>query len=136
VSTNGDTNTCLAINGSCVVVNGVGVGGASDERLKDNIVDLNYGLASVMCLKPRTFKFKGDCNKTHIGFVAQEVACVVPEFVVHDTSSDVNSIFGNVTLNDIYRLEMNGYVWSSLLVKAIQEQQCTINILKTCIGIA
>jgi hypothetical protein len=136
VSTNGDTATCLAINGSCVVVNGVGVGGASDERLKDNIVDLNYGLASVMCLKPRTFKFKGDCNKTHIGFVAQEVACVVPEFVVHDTSSDVNSIFGNVTLNDIYRLEMNGYVWSSLLVKAIQEQQCTINTLKSCIGIS
>jgi Chaperone of endosialidase len=136
VSTNGDTATCLAINASCVLVNGVGVGGASDERVKDNIVDLNYGLASVMCLKPRTFKFKGDCNKTHIGFVAQEVACVVPEFVVHDTSSDVNSIFGNVTLNDIYRLEMNGYVWSSLLVKAIQEQQCTINTLKTCIGIA
>jgi hypothetical protein len=136
VSTNGDTATSLALNGSCVLANGVGVGGASDERVKDDIVDLNYGLSSVMCLRPRTFKFKGDCNKTHIGFVAQEVACVVPEFVVHDTSSDVNSIFGNVTLNDIYRLEMNGYVWSSLLVKAIQEQQCTINTLKTCIGIA
>jgi Chaperone of endosialidase len=136
VSTNGDTGTSLALNASCVLANGVGIGGASDERVKDDIVDLNYGLSSVMCLRPRTFKFKGDCSMTHVGFVAQEVLCVLPNFVVHDKLNDTIVKYGNVELSEIYRLELNGYSWASVLTKAIQEQQCTINTLKTCIGIA
>ena len=135
VSTNGDTATSLALNASCVLANGVGIGGASDERVKDDIVDLNYGLSSVMCLRPRTFKFKGDCSKTHIGFVAQEVFCVLPNFVVHDRLDDTTVKYGNIELSEIYRLELNGYTWASVLTKAIQEQQCIINTLKTCIGI-
>ena len=52
----------------------------SDARIKENIEDLEYGIAQLKALKPRRFNFIGQDFST-IGFIAQEVWDVVPEAV-------------------------------------------------------
>ena len=90
------------------------VQGLSDERLKENIKDLDQGLADVLKLKPRKFDWKegeGTGEKNVSGFVAQEAeASGFGEFVdnyKHDTLSDAKS-FGQSGLIPV-------------LTKAIQE---------------
>ena len=82
----------------------------SDERLKENIVDLETGLTEVIALKPRRFDWKGNGNKNVAGFIAQEVETVLPELIgdfLHDDLADAKS----VKIGDMV----------PTLVKAIQE---------------
>ena len=91
----------------------------SDERLKENIKDLETGLTEVMALKPRRFDWKNKANTNVAGFVAQEVETVLPDLIgdfMHDDLEDAKS----VKMGDMI----------PTLVKAIQEQQTQIEILK------
>jgi len=54
---------------------------ASDARIKKDIIDLPYGLATILAVQPRRFAYISD-GKEDIGFVAQELQAVVPEAVV------------------------------------------------------
>lgn len=54
---------------------------SSDERLKENITDMDSGIALVRALRPRRFNFRGDAGNTRRGFIAQEVHQVIPEVV-------------------------------------------------------
>jgi hypothetical protein len=92
----------------------------SDERLKENIVDLETGLSEVMALKPRRFDWKNSDNKNVAGFIAQEVETVLPELIgdfLHDDLADAKSV------------KMGDMV--PTLVKAIQEQQELIKTLES-----
>jgi hypothetical protein len=93
---------------------------ASDARYKENIVDSQYGLATVMALQPRAYNLIGQADKPQIGFIAQEVLNVVPEVV--------DSVHNSVTDEDRYTLSYGNLV--AVLTKAIQEQQAIINDLK------
>jgi hypothetical protein len=56
----------------------------SDQRLKENIRDLDDGLATVMALKPRKFDWKegkGADIKNARGFIAQEFETVFPDMI-------------------------------------------------------
>ena len=56
----------------------------SDQRLKENIVDLDVGLDKIMLLKPRKFDWKtgkGKDIKGDRGFIAQEFEQVFPELI-------------------------------------------------------
>jgi hypothetical protein len=91
----------------------------SDERLKENIVDLETGLSEVMALKPRRFDWKNSDNKNVAGFIAQEVETVLPDLIgdfLHDDLADAKSV------------KMGDMV--PTLVKAIQEQQELIKTLE------
>lgn len=87
----------------------------SDKRLKDDIVDLDYGLAEVLTLRPVSYHLKQDDSKqTHLGFIAQEVESIVPE-IVRQTSD---------------KKHMRSMSYSELipvLIKATQEQQSLID---------
>jgi len=97
--------------------------GLSDERLKENIVDLEIGLSAVMSLKPRRFDWKegeGSGAKNVAGFIAQEVETVLPDLIedfMHDELDDAKS------------LRMGDMI--PTLVKAIQELSAQVEILKT-----
>ena len=52
----------------------------SDRRIKENIVDLEYGLNTVMEMQPRRYNIISDGTNT-IGFIAQELKTIVPEAV-------------------------------------------------------
>jgi hypothetical protein len=91
----------------------------SDERLKENIVDLETGLDEIMALKPRRFDWKDRKEKQIAGFVAQEVEPVLPDLVgdfMHDDLDDAKS----VRMGDMI----------PTLVKAIQELKAEIEELK------
>jgi hypothetical protein len=90
---------------------------ASDARYKENIVDSQYGLSTVMALKPRAYNLINQAETPQIGFIAQEVLEVVPEVVELTHNS--------ITNEDRYTLSYGNLV--AVLTKAIQEQQAIIN---------
>lgn len=87
----------------------------SDARLKTNVKDLASVMDQLMKLEPKTFNYLKSENpdKTHIGFIAQEMEKQFPE-IVGRAGED----------QDTY--VMNYSMLSVLAIKAIQEQQATI----------
>jgi len=86
----------------------------SDARQKKDVVDLRYGLADVMKLRPVSFRWKaaGD-GDVHFGLIAQEVERVVPGVVRHGQS-------------DAEPLGINYSDLVPLLINAVKTQQKTI----------
>jgi hypothetical protein len=96
----------------------------SDQRLKENIRDLDEGLATVMALKPRKFDWKegkGADIKNVRGFIAQEFEQVLPDMIDiwKDSAPEGEEPYKAVNANLI-----------PTLVKAIQEQQALITQLQ------
>ena len=95
----------------------------SDQRLKENIRDLDTGLNAVMSLKPRRFDWKegkGQDKKNAAGFIAQEYQEIFP-----------NSISTFKAGGDgIEYLTMNHEELIPTLVKAIQELKAEVDSLK------
>ncbi|MBO6518385.1 MAG: tail fiber domain-containing protein [Bacteroidia bacterium] len=64
----------------------------SDQRAKQDIEDIPYGLNHLLKLNPSTYKYKGG-NLQSLGFIAQEVLEVVPEVVnVPDNQEEMMSV--------------------------------------------
>lgn len=119
--------TVYAVNGTI---------NTSDLRDKDNIQDLNYGVAEVMKLRPVSFTWKENPQwGRKIGFIAQEIEPVLKE-VVQVGNLPVNqgekAIEGNVERkpeeSDKYGVYYSDII--PVLTKAIQEQQNYINGLE------
>jgi hypothetical protein len=88
----------------------------SSIRFKDNVKDLDTGLAELMKLRPISYTLKGsDVEK--IGLIAEEVEGVEPRLVFYEPDG--------VTPRGVSYEES-----TALLVKAVQEQQKTIDELK------
>ena len=95
----------------------------SDERLKENVRDIDTGLSSIMALKPRRFDWKegkGQDKKNAAGFIAQEFEDVFPECVSTSKAGGDGIEYKNI----------NHETLIPTLVKAIQEQQAIIESLK------
>jgi hypothetical protein len=95
--------------------------GISDQRLKENIVDLSDGLDAVMALKPRKFDWKegkGKNIKGDRGFIAQEFETVFPDMIEEwkDPAPEGEEPYKGVNANLIPHL-----------VKAIQELKTIID---------
>jgi len=100
----------------------------SDQRLKENIKDLDLGLSTIMALKPRRFDWKegkGQDKKNAVGFIAQEYQEVLPNSISTFKAGE----------DGIDYLTMNHEELIPTLVKAIQEQQAIIEQLKAKVGI-
>jgi hypothetical protein len=95
----------------------------SDQRLKENIRDLDAGLSEVMALKPRKFDWKagkGKDKKNDRGWIAQEFEQVFPDMVDtwQDPAPEGEEPYKAVNADLI-----------PVLVKAMQEQQALIAAL-------
>lgn len=92
----------------------------SDERLKENIRDLDDGLSKIMQLQPRKFDWKQGEEKDNRGFVAQEFEQVFPDMISEwaDESPEGEDPYKTVAADLI-----------PVLTKAIQEQQAQIEAL-------
>jgi hypothetical protein len=89
--------------------------GISDQRLKENIIDLPDGLNAVMALKPRKFDWKTGKGKNirgDRGFIAQEFEAVFPDMIEEwlDPAPEGEEPYKGINANLI-----------PTLVKAIQE---------------
>ena len=98
----------------------------SSRLIKENIIDSPYGLQEILQLQPRKY-FRTDDQKEEIGFIADEVASVIPEIVPTIKKSfftkkeeDVELIPSGV---DYARL-------TPILVKAIQELKTEFDAYK------
>jgi hypothetical protein len=96
----------------------------SDQRLKENIRDLDDGLSAVLALKPRKFDWKagkGADTKDVRGFIAQEFEQVFPDLIDNwkDPAPEGEEPYKAVRADLI-----------PTLVKAIQEQQALITQLQ------
>ncbi len=96
----------------------------SDQRLKENIQDIDVGLNKIIALKPRKFDWKegkGKNIKGDRGWIAQEFEQVFPEMIDEwrDPAPEGEEPYKAVNADLI-----------PVLVKAIQEQQQIINDLK------
>jgi hypothetical protein len=97
------------------------ISGISDQRLKENIKDLDVGLDAIMALRPRKYDWKpesGNSGKNVRGFIAQEVEAIFPDLIDEWKSE------GKIT----YKSLRQDFI--PMLVKAIQEQQAQIEELK------
>ena len=88
----------------------------SDQRLKKNITEIQYGLNEVLSLRPVSYNMnqQTDTDPKALGFIAQESMQVIPESV----SEMMGGMYG-----------MDKVTIIPVLVKAIQEQQALIETL-------
>ena len=112
-------------NGTLSVSSGVVVS-SSDKCMKIDDGGIDTALPKIMCLNPRYFYWKPEtclnsCDR-QLGFYAQDVSAVLGEEVA------------NQSHNCSWGIYDRGII--AMLTKGMQEQQCTINALKTCLGIA
>ena len=110
-------------NGGTIHATSIVITAISDQRLKENIRDINTGLNSIMALRPRRFDWKegkGQDKKDAAGFIAQEFETVFPECVSTSKAGEDGIEYKNI----------NHETLIPTLVKAIQEQQAIIDSLK------
>ena len=87
--------TTSSVTGADVVVNGSGRLGVvtSSARYKRDINDMGASTDQLLKLRPVTFRYKDDPQAIkQYGLVAEEVAKVYPELVVHDEDGKVQSV--------------------------------------------
>lgn len=85
------------INDGATTSGGIAANGASqatfvtisDERLKENIIDLPSQLANVMALRPVEYDYK-DGSGHQLGFIAQEVLPIYPDLISQDPDGFYN----------------------------------------------
>ena len=108
--------------GGTIFATSITITAISDERLKENVRNIDTGLDSIMALKPRRFDWKegkGQDKKNVAGFIAQEFEQVFPECVgVSQAGAD-----------GIEYKNINHETLIPTLVKAMQEQQALITQL-------
>ena len=99
----------------------------SDERLKENVKDLDTGLSDILELKPKRFDWKegeGTGEKNVSGFIAQDV---------EDTNfSDLVGNFKHNSLDDCKSFQYSGLI--PALVKSIQELSAKVEELESKIN--
>ena len=90
---------------------------SSDYNLKTDIKDYDKGLAEVLLMKPRYYKYKDNLEEEKIGFIAQEM-----EQALVGSMIDVPSSLNSEETHKTYQVE-----WYPLLVKAIQEMNTKLD---------
>ncbi len=88
----------------------------SDIRLKENITSLEYGLKTILNLKPYSYNIKQKNGVLHHGFIAQDLQKIFPNSIVYGKETDTSYL---------------GVAYSEfipILTLAIQEQQVIIEM--------
>ena len=98
----------------------------SARRFKTDIADMDNASEALMALRPVTFHYKPELDKTGIpqfGLIAEEVAKVNPDLVTHDANGELST----VRYEAVNAMLLNEFLKAH---KVIEEQQTTIAQLK------
>lgn len=109
--------------GGTVNATSTSISAISDERLKENITDLDLGLSEVLALQPRRYDWKdgkGQDKKNAVGFIAQEFEQVLPNSVGSSKAGDDGIEYKNINYEELI----------PALVNAIKELKAEIDLLK------
>ena len=122
-STTAAANRFYVDMGGTIHATSTSISAISDATLKTNIKPLETGLSEVLKLQPRRFDWVNGDALNVAGFIAQEVAEILPELVEDSQYSiDING-------DTIYKKNLKMGDILPTLVKAIQEQQTLIEAL-------
>lgn len=98
-------------------------GDVSDARIKSDVANYTRGLAHVMQLQPRSFRYipetGRDTTRTHIGLIAQEAQAVMPEMVGTVASASLQVGGFNVPHAELLTLDTTALAFA--LVNAVKE---------------
>jgi hypothetical protein len=125
----GSESTELAVNRTTGQIGVI----PSSARYKRDIHDMGGASTDLMKLRPVTFRYKGDPEGTlQYGLVAEEVARVYPELVVHDDDGKVQSVryleFTALLVNELQK--QNAKVAAQQReIDALKQQNASINAL-------
>ena len=99
----------------------------SDRRVKTNIEPIGSALSGILALRPCEYemKYTNPGHMRSIGLIAQDVRRYFPEITHHITGNEL----GYPGLTDLYTLNYDAI--GPIALKAIQEQQQKISIVKT-----
>tara|TARA_R100000789_G_scaffold26567_1_gene29732 strand:+ start:149 stop:1165 length:1017 start_codon:yes stop_codon:yes gene_type:complete len=122
---------------NCASASTVAYATTSDYRFKENIVDITTPITKLKALKPKSFNFIKTPSITQDGFLAHELADVVPIAVsgekdatkVIDTYDEDGKVNGTETVIDSQGVDTSFVV--PLLVGALQEAIAKIEILES-----
>lgn len=92
----------------------------SDQRLKENVRDLDIGLDAIMTVQPRRFDWKdgkGQDKKNAVGFIAQEFETVFPDSVAPSKAGEDGIEYKTVCHEELI----------PTMVKAIQELKAQVD---------
>jgi hypothetical protein len=106
--------------GGTIFATSTTISAISDERLKENIQDIDTGLDAVMALKPRRFDWKegkGQDKKNAAGFIAQEFETVFPDSVGVSKAGEDGIEYKNICHEELI----------PTLVKALQEMKAIVD---------
>jgi hypothetical protein len=132
----GPTNLTLNPDGGTVTIGVLGTGtvfsnagvltntNPSDERLKENIDDLEYGLTEILQLRPVTYNWINDTANQgkQFGFIAQEVQEIMPDLIKEFTITEDEE--------EVVRLGLDKEAIFVAMVNAIKELKAEIELLK------
>lgn len=121
MNTSGNTHT-LGWNGTTGELSYI----SSSRLVKSNIEPIPYGLIDVLKLEPR--KYIDQQGEGKLGFIADEVQSIIPEYVSVGKKS---MLTGNEEDVEEIPLSVHYAEITAVLTKAIQEQQAIIESLKS-----
>ena len=122
-----DEMMVLGSNNGYKPIGASGFNTRSDYRLKEDLQDFN-GLEKLNLIKTYNFKWK-ETEQRQDGIIAHELQEILP-YAVTGQKDGKNQEGCNI---------LQGVDYSKIvpvLIKSIQEQQCTIESLKSCLGIS
>jgi len=97
----------------------------SSRKYKHDIQPMDKASETLYRLKPVTFKFNSDWKgTTQYGLIAEEVAEVDPQLVVHDKNGEITSVH----YEQINSMLLNEFLKEH---KKVEEQQASISQLKS-----
>ena len=129
--TNGSVRLLIQNNGNIGAPSGNNIYNASDERLKENMVELTDGLSKINQIKPYSFTWKSGFDKnlegvTQYGFGAHQTKSVdeilVEPFCEEDIELNGETIENPLRVNEKFIIPM--------LVKAVQELSAKVTALE------
>jgi hypothetical protein len=98
----------------------------SSRLVKENITDCAYGIEAIKQLQPRKY-FRTDDKRDEIGFIADELINVLPEFVPVGPKSVITK---NENDTEEIPLGVNYEKLTAVLTKALQEAVAKIEVLE------
>jgi len=114
-----------------IEANNITVADVSDYRLKENVAPLSDALTKIKALKPSSYNFINDPDKTHEGFIAHELQEVIPYAVSGEKDALITEATkdrGTVGEIDPQAVDLRKLV--PTLVAAIQELEARITQLE------
>jgi hypothetical protein len=100
----------------------------SSQRFKKKITPMGQTSEAVLALKPVTFQYKNDKNGApQFGLIAEEVAKVNPDLVVHDKKGEIVG----VRYDGVNAMLLNEFLKEH---KKVENQQATISELRSTVA--